>query len=308
MHRYAKLGYVALNVTDIERSRHFYESLWGLDLTETGAGGELYLRCSDDHHNLVLYGGARAGLKRIGWELESEADIDKLAAALGRSGIAVKEIRAEERAALHQGRSIRFSDPFTGAVHECYAQMYNLGGKPWAPTVAKIQRLGHVVLKTPRYEEAIRFYVDTLNFKVSDAIDTYVTFMRCFPNRFHHSFALAKSTAGSLHHVNFMVSEVDDIGKGLWRFHKNNVPVVRGPGRHPPSGSMFLYVLDPDGITVEYSFGMEEFPEVDPRKPRLLAPVPESIDYWGCPTDPRMGAAGEIETGQSIDTQALERV
>ena len=95
--------------------------------------------------------------------------------------------------------------------------------------------------------------------------------------------------------MNFMVTEIDDIGRGMWRFQKNEVPVVRGPGRHPPSGSVFLYVLDPDGLTVEYSFGMEEFPELGARKPRLLAPVPESLDYWGCPRDPRQGAIGEVE-------------
>lgn len=295
MHRYVKLGYVALNVSNLERSKHFYETLWGLGLSDAGAGGELYLRCSDDHHNVVLYKGASPGLKRIGWEMETEADLDELAGALGRNGIEVSEVNAKERAVLHQGRSIRFSCPFTGATHECYADMHRLGGRPWIPTHTKIQRLGHVVLKTPRYEEAVRFYMDVLNFKASDKVDAFITFLRCFPNPFHHSFALAKSSKGALHHVNFMVTEVDDIGKGLWRFKANDVPVVRGPGRHPPSGSMFLYVLDPDGLTVEYSFGMEEFPEANPRKPRLLPPGGESGDFWNCPTDPRAGATGEIE-------------
>ena len=60
---------------------------------------------------------------------------------------------------------------------------------------------------------------------------------------------------------------------------------------------MFLYYLDPDGITVEYSFGMEEFPEQGARKPRVLAPVRESIDYWGAAVDPRKSAVGAIEIG-----------
>ena len=45
------------------------------------------------------------------------------------------------------------------------------------------------------------------------------------------------------------------------RLRKAEVPIVYGPGRHPPSGSFFLYFLDPDGMTLEYSHGMEEFPE-----------------------------------------------
>jgi 2,3-dihydroxy-p-cumate/2,3-dihydroxybenzoate 3,4-dioxygenase len=300
MPRYSKLGYVALNVSDLDRSRHFYETLWGLEHTETGTGGELYFRCSDDHHNVVLYpSAARPGLKRVGWEMESERELDELAAAVAEHGIAVRELDAAERATLHQGRTIRFSDPYTGVTHEYYAEMRSFGGQPYTATVAKIQRLGHLVLWTPRYDEAVDFYLNVLNFRNSDTVEGAVTFMRCFPNPFHHSIGLANGKRRGLHHVNFMVTEIDDIGRGMWRFQANDVPIVRGPGRHPPSGSVFLYVLDPDELTVEYSFGMEEFPEQNPRKPRLLAPVPESLDYWNCPRDPRQGAVGEVEVGDA---------
>ena len=69
-----------------------------------------------------------------------------------------------------------------------------------------------------------------------------------------------------LHHVNFMVTEINDIGRALHRLGAQGVPIVHGPGRHPTSGSIFLYFLDPDGITLEYSFGMEEIPRS--RRPR----------------------------------------
>jgi len=228
-------------------------------------------------------------LRETLWQMESEADLDKIAAVLEKNGQKVREVPAAERTALRQGRSIRFSDPFTGVTHEYYADQYRLGGRAWKPTVAKIQRLGHIVLKTPRYQEALAFYMDVLNYRVSDQVENYISFMRCFPNPFHHSFGLANSKDAQFHHMNFMVTEVDDIGKGLWRFKKNDVTVVRGPGRHPPSGSMFLYVLDPDGFTVEYSFGMEQFPESGPRKPRLLEPIQLNSDCWG---GPRSKAAG----------------
>ena len=298
MPRYTKLGYIALNVSDLARSKYFYETLWGLELTEVGNESELYFRCTGDHHNIVLYKGAKPGLKRLAWEMESEADLDELASALTRSGAQIREVDRKECVVLHQGRSIRFSDPFTGATHEYYADMHRLGGKPWVPTHTKIQRVGHVVLRTPRYEEALDFYQQVLNFRVSDKLGNLTTFMRCFPNPYHHSLGLSNGSSGksgTLQHLNFMVTEVDDIGKAIWRFKKNDVPVVWGPGRHPASGSMFLYALDPDGITVEYSFGMEEFAEEQPRKLRLLSPVPESADFWGAPRDPRMGTVGTIE-------------
>jgi 2,3-dihydroxy-p-cumate/2,3-dihydroxybenzoate 3,4-dioxygenase len=76
---------------------------------------------------------------------------------------------------------------------------------------------------------------------------------------------------------------------------KAGVKIAFGIGRHPPSGSVFLYFFDPDGMTVEYSFGMEEFPELGAREPRMLEPVPESLDTWGAVPDPMFGKRGIIE-------------
>src|SRR3546814_15066769 len=62
-----------------------------------------------------------------------------------------------------------------------------------------------------------------------------------------------------------MVSDIDDVGRAINRMKKAEVPIVFGLGRHEPSGSIFLYFLDPDGMTTEYSFGLAEFEEEDAR-------------------------------------------
>ncbi len=292
-HRYAGLGYVAINVSDLERSADFYQRLWGLQPNGSARDGSLFLRCGADHHDLMLCQG-EPGLKRVSWRMESERDLDLLAQALQAAGQEVVAVDDAEADDLRLGRALRFSDPYTGATHEYFVTMAQ-AETPSTPTVAAIERIGHIVLKTPRYHEALKFYDEVLNFRTSDSIGELVSFLRCFPNRFHHSIGLSNGAAYGLHHVNFMVKEIDDIGRALWRFNKNDVPVVRGPGRHPPSGSVFLYVLDPDGITVEYSCGMEEFPEQDARKHRILPPEPASIDYWDGPSDPRLGKVGSVE-------------
>lgn len=293
MIRYRKLGYVALNVSDVARSTAFYRDQVGMADAGDGPLGSRFLRCSTSHHDLMLCPGA-PGLKRIGFEMESDEALAALGRALAGKGLAVQDVAADELAALHITRALRVAEPLTGVTYEFCERMREVAD-PFVPTVARIQRLGHVVLKTAHYAEAVRFFTEVLNFQVSDAIDGMVSFMRCYPNPFHHSFALANSRRPGLHHVNLMVSEVDDIGRALWRFQKAGVPVVHGPGRHPPSGSMFYYFLDPDGLTVEYSFGMEEFPAEGARPPRLLEPVQASFDYWGAPPDARKAATGEIE-------------
>jgi 2,3-dihydroxy-p-cumate/2,3-dihydroxybenzoate 3,4-dioxygenase len=58
---------------------------------------------------------------------------------------------------------------------------------------------------------------------------------------------------------------------------------------------VFLYFLDPDGMTLEFSYGMEEFPEVEAREPRVLPGALESFDFWGGnPPDPRFASMGRI--------------
>lgn len=294
--RYRRLGYLALNVTDLDRSEAFYRDLVGLEALPTrGPDDARFLRCGPEHHALVLFKGARPGLKRIGFEMESPASLDALCETLAAKGIACTEVPREECAALRLRRCVRVVEPTTGASFDFYDAMREFGGRPYVPTVARIQRLGHVVLKTPNYPEAVRFFEEVLNFRISDEVDGAITFMRAFPNPLHHSLGIGRGARPGLHHINFMVTEVDDIGRAMWRFQRAEVPVVNGPGRHPPSGSMFYYFLDPDGLTVEYSFGMEEFPEVGARRHRVLEPGTESLDYWGGPTDPRKSAIGDIE-------------
>jgi 2,3-dihydroxy-p-cumate/2,3-dihydroxybenzoate 3,4-dioxygenase len=291
--RYRRLGYVALNVTDIARSAAFYDEVVGLKRAETGPWGEVYFRCGSTHHDLVLYPAAEPGLKRVGWQL-TPGSLGIAAEHLKTLGIKTKPVPPAEAKALGIGEAYRFTEPHTGGTFEFYAEIADAGAD-FVPSHTKIARLGHVVFSLTDRAAAEKFFVEQLNFRVSDRITDTVTFMRCFPNRFHHSLGLSQSASPHLHHVNLMVSEVDDIGKALNRLKKAEAPIVYGPGRHPPSESMFLYFLDPDGMTVEYSFGMEEFGEHDARAPRDLPRKPESFDYWGGLPSRDFAARGAIE-------------
>jgi 2,3-dihydroxy-p-cumate/2,3-dihydroxybenzoate 3,4-dioxygenase len=295
MPRYRKLGYVALNVSDLARARAFYEGQLGLHPSGEGANGEAFFRCGFEHHAVALYQGAEPGLKRIGFELETPEAVEDAARHFAAEGLDVAELAPAACAALHLDRAFRVVEPFTGTTLEFYGAMREFSD-PFVPRLAKIQRIGHVVLKVADFAAACDFYTGVLGFRVSDLIDGQACFMRCHPSPYHHGIALVKADAPQLHHVNFMVSEVDDIGRAIARFAKSGVRIVYGPGRHPPSGSMFLYFLEPDGLTLEYSFGMEEFPETHARRPRLFEPIRDSYDYWASFRDlERYAAVGAIE-------------
>ena len=102
--------------------------------------------------------------------------------------------------------------------------------------------------------------------------------------------------ANTFHHINFMVSDIDDIGQAMNRMRAAGTPIVFGPGRHLPSTSIFLYFLDPDGNTCEFSFGMELFKEAGARPPRELEHKPEVMDTWGSRPDPRFGKGCPVLT------------
>jgi 2,3-dihydroxy-p-cumate/2,3-dihydroxybenzoate 3,4-dioxygenase len=295
--RYRRLGYVALNVSNVERSLEFYRDFVGLTPADRALNGEHLLRCSARHHDVVLHEG-EVGLRRVGWEMESAQDVEYIGAHLRSLDIETHPVARDECEALGVRDAFRITEPTTGTTFE-YFHSFARATTPFVPTVAKIARLGHVVLFAADKAKSERFFLEQLNFRVSDRIDGGVTFMRCFPNPLHHSFALGASTENRLNHVNFMVTDMDDIGQAMWRMKKKQVPIVFGPGRHPPSGSVFLYFLEPDGMTLEYSFGMEEFPERDPREPRLLPPGLKSIDYWGAVPEPAFASKGAIERLQA---------
>ncbi|MGO8916020.1 MAG: VOC family protein [Stellaceae bacterium] len=292
--RYKKLGYVALNVTDLDRSVAFYRDLVGLDVTESVPGALSFLRCSRDHHDLVLCKAPDPGVKRIAFELESEADVAAAHAHLSALGLEPREVGRDERRMLRQLQAFRFVVPHCGVTVELYCGMTYMA-TPFARRLANIERLGHVVLAVEKLDETLGWVVSNLGFRVSDYVEGFAAFLRCHPNPFHHTLALVRSSGNHLHHVNFMVRDIDDIGRAFHRMQGNQVEIVFGPGRHQPSESIFLYYLDPDGMTVEYSFGMEEFAEHGAREPRVLEAGPASLDSWGSLPNAKFGKVGRIE-------------
>lgn len=300
--RYKKLGYAAINVTDLDRSLAFYRDIVGLDVVRVDDDAA-YLRCSRDHHNVLLCRSDTRGLKRVAFEMEQESDVHAAFDHFSTLGLQPQWIADDESARLRQGRGFRVRERHSGLVFELFAGSLYLG-RPFVPTVAKIARIGHIVIGSRDFEGTRDALVANFGFRISDLIEDRIVFMRCHPNPFHHTFAVGPASRSHFHHINFMVSDIDDIGKALYRIKRNDIKVVFGPGRHPPSDSIFFYFLDPDGMTVEYSFGMEEFSEHSPRPARYMEPVPESLDIWGAVPDGQFGRSGPIEGAGDSDDPA----
>lgn len=290
--RYSRLGYCRLQVTNLDRSIAFYRDLVGMTLERT-EGGSAWLRCSDKPYDLILQEGQPGGLAGVGFELESEADLEKAFAHVKTRGHAPAWNDAAYCAAQQVARSFRLRNRESGLEIDFYVGQA-IAAEPYTPSLTQIARLGHVVLNVGDLAAAHRFWCDDLGFAVSDRVEGVAEWLRCWPNPLHHSLALIGSGQNTLHHINFMVTDIDDIGKAMNRMQKAEVSIVFGPGRHLPSTSIFLYFLDPDGNTTEYSFGMELFDETGARGPRELEHRADVMDIWGGRPDPRFGKGGAI--------------
>lgn len=296
--RYKKIGYLALNVTDIERTHDFVMKVYGLDEAGIGEAGERYYRTGLDHHSVILYPGKTPGLKRVGWQLDGAAEVDTAFAHFAGLQWQPHWVPDEERArlGLMQSKAFRVREPFTGALFEYYDRIEQTV-VPFSNRLVKIERLGHLAVSVPDVLGGAAHYEKNLGFIVSDYVGKYAALMRLYGSPLHHSMGLAFAPQRRFQHINCMVKDIDDIGRAIWRLKKHDIKVVFGPGRHPTSDSIFIYFHDPDGLTWEYSFGMELFPpdNVDARPARIMSTAPQDIDLWGAGMEPEFGKHGEIE-------------
>ncbi len=290
--RFDKLGYCRLRCPDLAASTAFYRDLVGMTVSQA-TDSETWLRCSDKPHDIILEAGPEPGLSGVGYELENEGELAKAFTAVENLGLDPRWSDVATLGAMRVKAAFRFADPLTGLELDFYAGQDVLD-EPLTEQITKIARMGHVVLNVTDLAAAHRFWVDALGFAVSDRVEGAAEWLRCWPNPLHHSLALLQSDRNTLHHINFMVTDMDDVGSAMNRMKQAEVPIVFGPGRHLPSTSVFLYFLDPDGNTTEFSFGMELFDEDGARDPRDLEHKPEVMDTWGSRPDPRFGKGSRI--------------
>jgi 2,3-dihydroxy-p-cumate/2,3-dihydroxybenzoate 3,4-dioxygenase len=283
------LAQVELVVTDLARSRRFYRDVVGLAPLADTPDGACVFAVGDASGRLVLRAGPAAGCSLAMWRVAQAADLDRLALRLAGAGVAFTRTPQPDGAP-----ALQFVEPASGAALAFCRPGDDAPALPAETTHTRIQRLGHVVFATPQAAAAVDHAQRWLDFRLSDWIEGGTSFLRPAGSPYHHGLGIGPSATHGLHHLNFMVSEIDDIGRAQHRMARLGVPVVFGPGRHPISGSAFLYFLDPDGLTLEYSFGMETFPATGARAPRPWPAAPESVDTWGSRRDPALGRGGAL--------------
>ncbi len=128
---------------------------------------------------------------------------------------------------------------------------------------ARIQRLGHLVLESTKYREALDWYLDNLGMIVSDFLffpgqrqrGPTMSFIRCDRGSVptdHHTLAIALGPANRYVHSAYQVCDLDALAAGGEYLRDRGYFRSWGIGRHIQGSQIFDYWRDPDGFLVEH--------------------------------------------------------
>ena len=198
---------------------------------------------------------------------------------------------AEELAERRVQELVRFTDPWDNVFELFHGITYE--SRPVVtPYAAKFvtgdQGMGHIVLPVTDDVEALRFYRDTLGFRLRDSMSMPGEFVGKEPgtkvwlrflgvNPRHHSLAfLPMPNPSKCVHIMLEVDELDHVGRALERVRKHQAPLSATLGRHMNDEMISFYVRSPGGFDVE--FGTDGLTVDDGR---WVARESTAVSYWG---------------------------
>ncbi len=157
---------------------------------------------------------------------------------------------------------------------------------------ARIERLGHVVLQSDRYREALDWYLEHLGLIVSDFLfypgqrdhGPVMGFLRCdrggTPTD-HHTLAMMLGPSNRYVHSAYQVRDLDVLAAGGEYLREQGRYRSWGIGRHIQGSQIFDYWRDPDGLLVEHFTDGDRFDcSVEPGWAPMRA---SGLSQWGPP-------------------------
>ncbi|MPY80737.1 MAG: biphenyl-2,3-diol 1,2-dioxygenase [Actinophytocola sp.] len=261
----SSLGYVKVEVADVEAWRAFAFDVMGF---AEGSGQDpdaLYLRMDERAARIVLVPGTVDRVLAVGWEVRDYQALARVQDTVAAAGIGVKVLSVDEADERRVEEVISFQDPggttvevFHGPVLD-HSPLVTPHGNRF---VTGALGLGHAVLPVPDLDAAFRFYTEVLGFLPRGAFrlptppeagPVRLRFLGV--NQRHHSLALIPArevTAPGLIHVMVEVDRLDDVGRALDRVMRAGYRLSSTLGRHTNDKMISFYVRTPGGWDLEY--------------------------------------------------------
>lgn len=253
-----RLGYVHVRVTDLDAARSHYSDTLGMHEVAQEPG-RLYLKAWDewDHHSVVLEEGG-VGLVKLGYKVETSADLDAIEQRVARFGCTTARMSKNENLAIGDGLRITLPSDHT---LELYAEAEYLGTEtgtlnpdpePRHPRGVAVPHLNHALITTEDPATQERFFQEVLGFRSAERVVTdpsnpelLAAFMFCSNNA--HDIAFVKGPNGKLHHFAYELADWSRLLRAGDIFSMDDVPVEVGPTRHGLTRGTTVYFFDPSG-------------------------------------------------------------
>lgn len=308
-----RISHMEWGMSDMDYAKEFYVDLLGYHLEED-LGDAIYLRGMEEvnHHSLVLVKSDDPSVRRIGYKVGSDADLDKAEAYF--SGLGLETAWVEKHA---QGRTLHTRDPF-GMPMEFYYEMQhceNLMQRYTQYGGANILRIDHVNVFSHDVSAMVHYYTTELGFRpteitLGDVTDLDSDMWAVWVHRKGgvHDIAFTNGTGPRMHHIGVYVPTSTDIINFCDKLASSdhNYAFERGPGRHGISNAFFLYILDKEGHRVELF--ASDYMTVDPDHPPRIWDLkdPQRQTLWGTAAPRSWFEEGCLFDG--VDPQASQLV
>ena len=269
----ADMAYSRLKAPDLDVMEEF---LLRFGMTRSArTANALYMRGTDPAHHLHITEKGEPKYVGFAYYAPSEDDLKRIAKAPGASGI-------EHLDEPGGGMRVRLTEPNGYQIEVVHGiasvpaipvkrQPLNSGPEPLARPgelmrlpkgPSQVKRVAHGVMMTPKFEETVAWFRNTLGFICSD--DVYAgeqanligSFNRCDRGDTyvdHHVFFCLRHEKTGINHVSFEVQDIDDVAMGhdhLAKFGKYQH--MWGIGRHVLGSQVYDYWSDPWGRVHEH--------------------------------------------------------
>jgi catechol 2,3-dioxygenase-like lactoylglutathione lyase family enzyme len=296
------IAYGRLRAPDLDAMEEFLTHFGMIRAARTPTA--LYMRGTDPMHHLHVTEKGDPAFVGFAWHAASEEDLHRLAKSPGASPLeTIDEPGGGKRVRLKEPNGYQIEvvhgiappAPVAVSRHAVNngADMLRRKGELFRPKQgpSQVKRIGHGVLSTPKLDETVRWFRDTLGLIGSD--DLYAgaenniigSFNRCDRGAEyvdHHVFFCLKHERVGLNHLSFEVQDIDDVFIGH-RYLRDlgKYEHMWGIGRHLLGSNVYDYWADPWGRVHEH---WSDSDRLNARSGSNLMPAEQGLtSQWGEP-------------------------
>jgi len=261
-------AYIGIDCTEPDSVATYLKSVVGLMPGEPQQGVASTWRVDAKKMRLWLQQADRDDAACIGFAASSVEVYERQLARLQQSGLVCTPLTAAQKEVRGVQDGVSMPSPWGVPVELVHgladaATPFHSAAYPNG-LVTQEQGFGHFVFivgSAQEYEAARRFAMESLGLKLTDTLrmpvgenlDMNVSFFHCNPR--HHSLAIGfipmPEVPKRLHHINFEVTRVSDVGMAYERALKSATPLDNALGQHANDGMVSFYSVSPGGWAVE---------------------------------------------------------